>query len=80
MSGIAKKNIQKEIRRIQDEISDLKDCEVALEMRRSKQQIQREQYYTEVKLLQQKEEQLLKEKEDILAEVIYSKYSYNCLV
>lgn len=66
------KNIHKEIRRVQDEIREIKDCEIELEIRRSKNHIQREMYYAELKLLQQKEEQLLKEKNDILAKVIYS--------
>lgn len=66
------KNIHKEIRRFQDEIREIKDCEIELEIRRSKNHIQREMYYAELKLLQQKEEQLLKEKNDILAKVIYS--------
>lgn len=71
MSKIVMTNIHKEIRRVQDGIREIKDCEIELEIRRSKHHIQRELYYTELKLLQQKEEQLLKEKKDILAKVIY---------
>lgn len=69
MSVKASDSIQRAISGIMDEISKIKDSEAELELRRFNKLITRELYNTEIKLLKQKEEQLLSEKEDILAKV-----------
>lgn len=70
MEGIAKKSKNKAIGRIDDEINKIKDIEIELELGILKKEISRELYNTEMKLIRQREERLLSEREEIIAKVI----------
>lgn len=60
-------SIHRTIRRIDDAISEIKDRKIELELGRLKKEIPSEPYHTEIKQIQQKEDNLISEKEEVLA-------------